>query len=81
MTEIEKLELQKETIGKKIDDLKKRQVEDSLRASFAALSDESIPVGAILTQVLSGGRRPVSEGMLSEFAERLATIVKQHSDQ
>lgn len=78
MTEVEKLELEKQEIENKLAEAKKRTTENSLRASFAALQDESVPVAKIIGEAVSRGRVPPDA--LAEFAERLAHLIKINTE-
>ena len=79
MTEIEKLRLQRDAIDGKIAAAHKKELNDSLRSSFARLADESLPVDEILLKVL-GNTRTIPREELPKFAERLAEILKVYSD-
>ena len=77
MTEADRLELQRKAIDLRLSELASQKLKESLRASFAALQDESIPVDKIVLQVLSTKRR-VTDDILHGFADCLATVIQQY---
>ena len=79
VTETERLEVQKEVIGLRLSELSEQRVKDSLRASFAELQDESLPVDKIVLQVLRTKRR-ITDDVLKSFAECLATVIRQYQE-
>ena len=79
VTETERLEVQKEVIGLRLSELSEQRVKDSLRASFADLQDESLPVDKIMLQVLRTKRR-ITDDVLESFADRLATVIRQYQE-
>ena len=79
MTEAEKLEIQKEAINLRMSELAAQRVKDSLRASFAALQDETLPVDKIVLQVLRTKRR-ITDDILDGFTDCLATAIRQYKE-
>ena len=80
VTESERLEVQKEVIDLRLSELTAQRVKDSLRASFAALQDESIPVDKIVLQALRTKRPRITDDVLDGFAECLATVIRQYQE-
>ena len=78
VTEIEKIELEKRALNERLDEAKMRAISTSLRASFVAMQDESVPVAKIISETISR-RKPLGMDALSEFSERLSTIIKIHT--
>lgn len=79
MNDLEKLRLQGTAIDDKTAAGEKQELANRMRASFARLVDESVPVCEIMIKVL-GNRRTFPPLELPKFGYRLEEVIKAYQD-